>query len=254
MNLERITPVLLTSNEEANIQRTLSALSWANEVIVLDSFSSDRTADICQSFKQVRFYQRMFTTHAEQWNAAIALAGTSWILSLDADYLVSESLIQEIYEINPASPVRGFSIPFLFAVKGTALSAHLLPPRIALFEKAYATYVQDGHTQELRVKGEISTLSSPIIHDDRKPFNRWFTAQIRYAELEVDKLTGTPYRKLSLQDKLRVLILPAPPAVIFYTLLIKRLIFEGPAGWTYCIHRFIAECVLSALLIRKFLA
>jgi len=131
MNLELVTPVILTSNEEVNIQRTLNALPWAETVVVLDSFSSDHTEAICRKFKNVRFQQRQFTTHSEQWNAAVQLASTPWILSLDADYQVSSNLLNKIKELEPSLSVKGYAIPFLFAVNGISLRAHLLPPRIA---------------------------------------------------------------------------------------------------------------------------
>lgn len=253
MKLDQITPVILTSNEESNIGRTLSALSWAETVVVFDSFSTDRTESICREFKNVQFHQRKFTTHSEQWNTAVDLAPTPWVLSLDADYQVSTTLLDEMKELDPSLSVKAYAIPFIFAVNGTHLRAHLLPPRIALFETAFSTYIQDGHTQDLQVNGEVETISSPLIHDDRKPFERWFASQIKYAELEVDKLAQTPFQQMTPQDQLRALILPAPIAVLFYTLFIKGLFLEGPAGWTYSLHRCIAESVLSALLIRKLL-
>jgi len=253
MNLELVTPVILTSNEEVNIQRTLNALPWAETVVVLDSFSSDHTEAICRKFKNVRFQQRQFTTHSEQWNAAVQLASTPWILSLDADYQVSSNLLNKIKELEPSLSVKGYAIPFLFAVNGISLRAHLLPPRIALFEKAACKYIQDGHPQDLQDNGEVEKLSSPFIHDDRKPFERWFAAQIKYAELEVNKLSSLSFAELSPQDQLRYLIFPAPILVLFYTLLYKGLLFEGPPGWNYSFHRFLAEAVLSVLLIQKHL-
>ncbi|MEM6883572.1 MAG: glycosyltransferase family 2 protein [Verrucomicrobiota bacterium] len=253
MKLEDITPVLLTCNEEANIDRTLGRLTWAESIIVLDSFSSDRTESICQDHPNIRFERRKFDTHSQQWNAAVHLAKTPWVLSLDADYQVTDQLLSEIRQIEPSLAIKGYAIPFLFAVTGFPLRAHLLPPRIALFEKASAVYIQDGHTQDLQVRGDVETLNNPLIHDDRKPFERWFASQIKYAQLEVEKLSSTPFRQMTRQDQLRALILPAPVAVLFYTLFIKGLILEGPAGWTYSLHRCIAEGVLSTLLIRKLL-
>ncbi|MEM6886107.1 MAG: glycosyltransferase, partial [Verrucomicrobiota bacterium] len=131
MKLDQITPVILTSNEEPNISRTLSALSWAETIIMLDSFSTDRTKSICREFRNVRFHQRKFTTHSEQWNAAINLATTPWVLSLDADYQLSSNLLHEMKELTPSLSVKGYAIPFIFAVNGSHLRAHLLPPRIA---------------------------------------------------------------------------------------------------------------------------
>jgi len=254
MNLTDITPVILTYNEEVNIDHTLNTLFWAECIIVMDSYSSDQTLEICRRYTPVRVFQRKFDTHCQQWNEAVSKVETPWILSLDADYRVSSALLDEIQKLEPPLFVKGYRIPFLFALKGALLNAHLLPPRIALFEKASARYVQDGHTQVLEVNGDVEPLQHPLIHDDRKPFGRWFEAQIQYAELEVEKLSKIPFLKLPLQDQLRCLILPAPIAVLFYTLLFRGLILDGIPGFKYCLQRCLAEIILSIQLLRKHLA
>ncbi|MGB2788468.1 MAG: glycosyltransferase, partial [Dokdonella sp.] len=66
--LDRITPLILTWNEEANIARTLAKLAWAREVVVVDSGSTDSTHAICESFPNVRLVARPFDNHATQWN------------------------------------------------------------------------------------------------------------------------------------------------------------------------------------------
>ncbi|WP_216092565.1 glycosyltransferase [Candidatus Marithrix sp. Canyon 246] len=62
--LEQITPILLTYNEQPNIERTLTKLSWAKDIVIVDSFSTDDTLNIIQQFKQVRLFQRTFDSHA----------------------------------------------------------------------------------------------------------------------------------------------------------------------------------------------
>src|SRR5262245_10581652 len=87
--LEHTTPVILTFNEEANIARTLERLFWADDIVVVDSFSTDATGEIARRFPQVRFFQHTFKSHASQWNFATRETGvmSEWILSLDADYV-----------------------------------------------------------------------------------------------------------------------------------------------------------------------
>ena len=64
--LRDVTPLVLTYNEAANIERTLRALAWANEVVVLDSFSDDGTPELAMTFPNVRVVQRRFDQHAKQ--------------------------------------------------------------------------------------------------------------------------------------------------------------------------------------------
>jgi glycosyltransferase involved in cell wall biosynthesis len=68
MNLDLITPLILTYNEAPNIDRTLRPLSWAKEVIVIDSGSTDETLAICKKFQNVRIVIRPFDNHTAQWN------------------------------------------------------------------------------------------------------------------------------------------------------------------------------------------
>ena len=90
--LSDITPVLLTFNEAPNIGRTLACLTWAKDIIVVDSGSTDDTASIVAAFPQVRVFHRSFDTHGNQWRYATQETGinTNWILRLDADYEVTE--------------------------------------------------------------------------------------------------------------------------------------------------------------------
>ena len=80
MNLSDVTPVILTLNEAPNILRCLDRLAWAGEVVVLDSFSTDGTPELANDLERVRVSQRPFDDHASQWNHAIALATTPWVL------------------------------------------------------------------------------------------------------------------------------------------------------------------------------
>src|SRR4029079_8546941 len=93
-----ITPLILTYNEAPNIGRTLERLSWARDIVVVDSFSDDETLDIARSFSNVRVYQRRFDGHEQQWNFGLQETGieTDWVLALDADYVLTDELVNEL--------------------------------------------------------------------------------------------------------------------------------------------------------------
>ena len=249
--LDLITPVILTYNEEPNLERTLDKLTWAKEIIIVDSFSTDRTAEIANRYPQVKFVQRTFDTHATQWNYGLDLAKSDWILSLDADYSLSQALIDEFSNLQGDSAINAYAIKFKYCVFGAPLSGTLLPPRLALFRKSQATYIDDGHTQLLSVNGETSELTSYIFHDDRKALSRWVWAQQRYVELEIDKLQNTPWRELSWGDRIRSLKILAPLVILIYCLFIKKTILDGPAGWYYTFQRVFFEIWLSIRLIES---
>ena len=89
---DQIVPLILTFNEESNLARVLSKLDWAKVVVVIDSYSSDRTQAIAESFQNVSFHQREFDCHANQWNMGLETAGRlgNWVLALDSDYVLSD--------------------------------------------------------------------------------------------------------------------------------------------------------------------
>jgi glycosyltransferase involved in cell wall biosynthesis len=250
MSLVRdITPLVLTFNEEANIGRTLERLEWASRVVVLDSFSTDRTLEICAAHANVEVVQRRFDDHTSQWNFGLAQVHSPWVLSLDADYVLTESLVAEFDRLEPAGAVDGYAARFEYCVFGRSLRASLYPPRVVLFRRDRATFVVDGHTQRLSLPSEAAWLDGRIQHDDRKPMDRWLSDQMRYAAIEARHLADAPASELAFQDRLRRQIVWAPLVVAGYALVWRRLMFDGWPGFYYTLQRVTAEIILSLRLL-----
>lgn len=103
-----ISAVIITLNEERNIQRCLSSLSGVvDEIVVVDSFSKDKTEEICRAHN-ARFIQQSFLGHIQQKNFAIDQASCEWILSLDADEALSEELRNSILTVKSSASVDGY--------------------------------------------------------------------------------------------------------------------------------------------------
>lgn len=95
----KLSVVIITFNEEKNIQRCINSVqAVADEIVVLDSFSTDKTSEICQS-NGVKFYTHKFDGHIEQKNRAITYATSPYVLSLDADEALDQTLIESIQRI-----------------------------------------------------------------------------------------------------------------------------------------------------------
>lgn len=252
--IDQITPLILTYNEAPNIGRTLEGLTWAKRIVVIDSFSDDSTLEILANYPQVEVCQRKFDTHTLQWNYGLAQTNTEWILSLDADYVLSEELIREIqllFEITSTELLDGYFAPFRYCVFGKPLRGTLLPPRQVLFRKKKAIYIDDGHTQLLQLHGKSGNLQAYINHDDRKSLSRWLWAQDRYMQIEAKKLLHTSSAQLSFGDRLRKQKITAPIVILFYCLILKGGIFDGWAGWYYAWQRMLAEILLAIRLIES---
>jgi glycosyltransferase involved in cell wall biosynthesis len=245
-----LSALILTKDEEANIARTLRGIDWIDNVVIVDSFSSDRTVEIAKgSHSKVKIVERKFDTHATQWNFGLEQVDTEWVLTLDADYEVSPELAQELQSLNPAPNVVGYEAQFEYRIAGQSLRASVYPARVVLFRKQFGTHFDDGHTQRLKISGAIEKLAGKIYHDDRKPFSRWIAEQRKYAKLEAAHLRAQRFSELSAPDKLRRMIFFAAPLMFFYTLFVQGLILDGRAGWVYAFQRTAAEMLLSKELL-----
>lgn len=252
MNLDEITPLILTLEEAPNIARCLGSLPWAKSVLIVDSFSHDNTEGIARScFPNVRIVQRRFDTHAAQWNFGLEQIVTLWVLALDADYELSPELAQEIERLEPSDQVSGYEVEFVYRIFGKPLRATVYPAHTVLFRKERAQYVDEGHTQVLRVTGNVLRLSGRIYHDDRKPLSRWIRSQDSYSIIEARHLISTPNDRLNRQDRLRKQIFFAPVVMFLYLLFGRGLILDGWRGWYYVCQRTIAEMLLSLRLLTE---
>lgn len=249
--LEEITPLILTFNEAANISRTLQRVTWAQTIIVVDSYSTDETIEILQSYPQVKILQREFDSFASQCNYGLANIKSEWVLSLDADYILSEELVDEIKALPKKLPVDSYVVRFKYCVFGKPLHGTLYPPRKVLYRKAKAVYKEDGHAHRVDVDGNTSVLSACIYHDDRKPLNRWFQAENKYVVIEAKKLLETRFNHLSFADRVRRQKILAPFIILIYCLVVKGGILDGWAGWYYAFQRMLAEILLSVHLIQN---
>lgn len=246
MQLERITPLILTYNEERNIRRTLDRLTWADRIVLVDSHSTDDTLDIVNEYAQVEVIQRPFDGFAGQHNFALKHARTEWVLPLDADYVLSDALIKELQALKPT--FDSYLGHFTYCVFGKKLRGSLYPPRPVLFRRTKGRYIQDGHTQRLEMEGKTGHLEAPIYHDDRKPLATWLAAQRRYAREEAEKLHTMPSAQIRPLDRFRTYYM-APILVPLYCLFGKRLILDGRAGLYYTLQRTYAELILALHLL-----
>ena len=248
--LAQITPLILTYNEAPNIARVLESLSWARDIVVVDSFSDDETLKIATPFPQVRVFQRVFDTHRNQWEYGLKETGisTPWVLGLDADYVVSKDLTAELTTLRPDAQTAGYRANFVYCIKGRELRSGIYPPVTVLYRREAASYVQDGHTQRVALEGPIENLKSPMLHDDRKSLKRWLASQARYTELEAQKLRAANPAELNLADRMRRWRFVVPPVMLVYCLIVRGGILDGWAGFYYAFQRTMAELMLSQRL------
>ena len=144
--LADITPVILTYNEAANIGRSLERLTWAGQVVIVNSGSTDETIAIDGRFPNVSTVHRTFDTHAQQWRFAVEETGVSsdWLLRLDADYLVEPALRDEMAALVPAPATAAYEIAFIYCIDGRPLRASLYPALPVLFRRGCGRFEQSS--------------------------------------------------------------------------------------------------------------
>lgn len=254
--LDQITPLLITFNEAPNIQRSLEKLSWAKDILIVDSFSDDQTLDLASQNTQVRVITHKFESFADQCNYGLTQGEivTEWVLSLDADYVLTDEFVEELSRLKPETGTNGYRSRFVYCIAGRPIRSGVYPPVTVLFRKRYGEFGNDGHAHRVKLPGEIGSLRSPILHDDRKPLSRWFQSQIRYTELEAKKLLAADRVSLSPTDRIRTLRVVAPAAMLLYCLILRGGVFDGWAGVYYAFQRTLAELMLSLRLLEATLS
>lgn len=248
---DQITPLILTYNEAPNIRRTVEKLSWARRIVVIDSGSTDDTLRILQAYPQVEGIQHPFSDFAAQCNFGLTKVETDWVLSLDADYELSDALVAEIAALPASAAVAGYRARFIYRICGRPLRGTLYPPRIVLYRRDQAQYVNEGHGHRVIVQGDVGALAGVIYHDDRKPLSRWIESQERYAAEEARYLAETPTGKLKRSDRIRRMAWPAPLGIPFYVLFVKGCILDGWPGWCYALQRLAAEAMIALAVLER---
>lgn len=249
--IDRTTPLLITLDEAPNIERVLAPLDWAGRIVVVDSGSTDGTLELLAAHARVEVHHRPFDDFAAQCNFGLSRIDTEWVLSLDADYVLSRNIVDELHGLEDDGTTAGYYARFIYEVYGRPLRASLYPPRAVLYRRNRAQYRNEGHGHRVTIDGPVGSLAGAIHHDDRKPLTRWMNSQTRYAQREADHLLASPVAELGLIDRIRRRAWPAPLLILPYTLLVKRCLFDGTAGWYYALQRLLAEIAIALAVVDR---
>ncbi len=251
MDRDTVTPLLITYNEIQNIERTLAKLDWARRIVVIDSGSTDGTLDVLARDARIEVVHRPFDSFAEQCNFGLTHIRTDWVLSLDADYELSDAFVTELPGLQPTPDDTGYRAAFIYRIHGHPLRGTLYPPRAVLYRVDGARYENEGHGHRIRLQGRVSDLKGAIYHDDRKPLSRWLASQLKYAAREATHLLETPRERLGRVDRIRLMGWPAPILVLGYVLFAKGALLDGRAGWFHAFQRLLAEVLLALELLDR---
>ena len=229
---KNISVLIITLNEEANMQALLADLDFSDEIIVVDSFSTDKTEAICKTFQNVTFVQNKFENYSSQRNFAISQAKNDWILFLDADERLTSELKNEIIatvKTNETFSALLFYRIFMFEGKVLHFSGNQNDKIFRLFDRNQAQYTTDRLVHEkLKVNGKIGVLKNKLIHYSYSNFQAYKSKTVRYGKLKAQE-------KFIKKQKSPALLHFLHPAYNFLFNYVIRLGFlDGKKGFIIC--------------------
>lgn len=186
-----VSVMIFTLDEEPNLPACLESLTWCDDVIVVDSFSKDRTEAIARA-TGARFFQNKFEGFGTQRNWALDHCAPKhqWVLVLDADERVPRELADEMRAVVASAPdgVGAFKVRRRFYLWGRWLQHSSLYPTwvVRLIHRERVRYENRGHAETQTVAGEVRSLEHDLIDENAKGIDDWLARQLRYAKKEAE--------------------------------------------------------------------
>ncbi len=193
----KISVYILTYNNEDTIERALKSALWAEEIIVVDHFSNDRTPEICKKYTH-KFFQKEWTTYREEYNYAISLTTNKWVMFLDSDEEITPELAEEIREELSKNEGKwaGYLVPRMTFYLGKWIKHGGWYPdyKLRIFDKTLGKWAGRSFDPYPEVQGRVKKLKNPCLHYSFKNLNH-----------HIDKINqySTLFAKTALYEKQR---------------------------------------------------
>ena len=235
----KISATIVTLNEEHNVARALESLRCVDEVVVVDSGSTDRTREVAARLG-ARVVQEPWRGYAGQKNFAATLATHDWILSLDADEAVAEELEAEILLLKKTGPrFDGYSMPRMAQYLGRWIRHGGWYPdrKIRLYHRATAEWVGSYVHESVRLKGTAGELQGNLLHFTCESLSAHLRTLDGYTALAAEELATRGIRP----GLCRIIF--DPPWTFFRTWVLRRGFLDGLQGfviaWMAALYTFL---------------
>lgn len=185
-----ITAIIPTFNEASNIVQAIRSVDFADEIIVIDSYSTDDTVALANTFN-IRLIQRVFDDFSSQKNHAISLAENDWVFILDADEQVSKALREEVLQrVKSTSETVAYWIYRTTSYMGKEMKYSGLQNNkvIRLFKKEDCRYDGRPVHEEIETKGQVGFLKNKIWHNPYKGIDQIIQKRNIYAQFQAQAL------------------------------------------------------------------
>jgi glycosyltransferase involved in cell wall biosynthesis len=225
-----VSAVIITYNEERNIKRCLESLhNLVQEIVVVDSYSSDQTKAICLVYPNVRFIENRFEGHIQQKNFALDQASNDYVLSLDADEALSEELRKTILKIDFSKPADAYTFNRLSNYCGTWIRHGSWYPdvKLRLFNRKIVRWkgINPHDKAELLQPGSIVHLKGDLLH------YTYYTVDEHIRKLDYfSTLAANAYFELGKKASAFNLLV-RPPFAFFRDYVLRCGFMDGYSGW-----------------------
>ena len=229
---QKLSVLIITFNEELHIKSLLEDIDFADEIIVVDSFSTDKTVKIIESFENVKLIQNKFLNYTAQRNFTLDQAKNHWVLFIDADERLTPNLKSEIISvINAPNAASAYLVyrTFIFKNKKLHFSGWQTDKIFRLFNRTNCRYTEDRLVHEkLIVNGSVDTLKNKLIHFSYTNFEDYKAKMYNYGILKANE-------KLKKGQKPSKLLMIFHPVYTFlYQFLVRLGFLDGGKGITIC--------------------
>jgi len=267
--IEDFTAIILTHNEERHIERCiLSIKKFVKKIIIIDSYSSDKTIQICKKFKSdVQIYQSKFTNHSQQLNKGLARASikTKWVLRIDSDEILESSFYKKFKMIKNIKEYNALSIMIEHNFLGNRIKYGGVYPQqqIRMWRKNQGKFDNKPVDEKIIMKkGKIYYSKLKIIDHNLKDFSFWLKKHKKYANNEANLYFMNKKNKITnkldnkFQEKILYYKFPIfirPCLLFFYRYIIKKGFLDGIVGIKFNImHSLYYRFLIDYLILQKF--
>lgn len=189
--MSSLSVILITKNEQENIRECLESVRWADEIIVVDSGSTDKTVEYTRKYTK-KIFEREWQGFGATKNFALSKVKGEWVLSIDADERVTPELATEIQKVVQSRTTRfvGYSFPRKAFFLGRWIKhCGWYPGRVVrLFRRNAGTFTDSQVHESLRVAGAVGELSADLLHFTDPNLFHYFQKFNRYTSLAVDEM------------------------------------------------------------------
>jgi glycosyltransferase involved in cell wall biosynthesis len=271
----KVSALVLTYNEEINIEACLKSLNGIEDVLVVDSGSTDQTCTLAERLG-ARVLSRSFDNFANQRNFGLDAGDLKheWVLHLDADEVVTPQFLAALSALEPTPGIDGYRVPSKTMLKGSWLKYSGMYPtyQVRLGHRDRMRFKMVGHGQREDLAAErVDTFHEPYLHFNfSHGLTQWLIKHARYAEAEADQVfrdrgkrlsvgelfsrNGTERRRALKRVSNRIPAVLRPPLRFIHAFVLRRGFLDGHAGFQYAVMLACYESMIAAQILDKRLA